>query len=88
SWLARFRCVLCYYDGHQEPQFFEGICEGRIEVRPLGQGGFGYDPLFYSLELQKGLGVASEEEKALVSHRSRAVSAFLSWVRSHPHMLT
>ncbi|MEG0832107.1 MAG: non-canonical purine NTP pyrophosphatase [Acidaminococcaceae bacterium] len=40
---------------------------------PLGEGGFGYDPLFWSTELHMGLGEATLEEKNKVSHRSKAI---------------
>ncbi|MGE5479827.1 MAG: non-canonical purine NTP pyrophosphatase, partial [Chloroflexota bacterium] len=40
---ARFRCVICFYDG-AKPQFFEGACEGRISNEEAGENGFGYDP--------------------------------------------
>jgi XTP/dITP diphosphohydrolase len=80
---ARFRCVLCYYDGVNPPQFFEATTEGHISTHPKGNQGFGYDPIFYSSELKKTLGVASAEEKAKVSHRARAVRKFLSWINNN-----
>ena len=39
----------------------------------LGNEGFGYDPLFWSTELHKGLGEATMEEKNQVSHRAKAI---------------
>lgn len=77
-WTARFRSVLCYFDG-QKAIFFEGTVEGRILPAPLGQKGFGYDPVFYSSELKKGFGEATTDEKAFVSHRARAAKLFLDW---------
>lgn len=57
----------------------EYVCEGRVEGEILnekaGDGGFGYDPLFYSYDLKKSFGVASAEEKNKVSHRGRALRA-------------
>lgn len=76
---ARFRCVLCYFDGKKVPQFFEGVAEGRITDRPQGSQGFGYDPLFFSPVLNKTFGQATKEEKDLVSHRSEAVRRFIAW---------
>lgn len=76
---ARFRCVLCYYDGVGPAHFFEGTTEGTISLLPKGTEGFGYDPIFYSSELKKTLGEALPSEKARVSHRARAVSKFLTW---------
>jgi len=51
----------------------EGSCEGRIATAPRGSGGFGYDPIFVSLELGRTVGEASVAEKARVSHRARAM---------------
>ncbi|MBR2970528.1 MAG: RdgB/HAM1 family non-canonical purine NTP pyrophosphatase [Clostridia bacterium] len=57
----------------------EFVCEGRVEGEILteksGEGGFGYDPLFYSYDLKKSFGVATAEEKNGVSHRGRALRA-------------
>lgn len=79
AWTARFLCVLCYYDGGKAVRFFEGKTAGVISPRPRGERGFGYDPIFYSPELGKTFGEASFDEKQNVSHRARAVSAFLEW---------
>jgi XTP/dITP diphosphohydrolase len=54
------------------PQYFEGICAGRILEATSGGAGFGYDPLFWSDELEKSFGDASDHEKDSVSHRARA----------------
>ncbi len=71
---ARYRCVLVYLPGHGAiPRVLEGSCSGRILEEPKGQGGFGYDPLFYSDELGKSFGEASAAEKDAVSHRGRAL---------------
>ena len=48
---------------------------GKITNEPMGNGGFGYDPVFFSDELEKTFGEASLEEKNTVSHRSRALKA-------------
>ncbi len=82
--LARFRCVLCYYDGVNEPQFFEATTEGCISSEPKGGHGFGYDPIFYSTELGKTLGEASPDEKSRISHRARAVQKFLTFMQKQP----
>ncbi len=51
----------------------QGEAEGEITYEPRGQGGFGYDPIFYSGEIQKTFAQATEEEKNRVSHRKRAL---------------
>jgi len=71
---ARFVCALhlAFADG-KPPLVAEGVVAGRILEAAEGDGGFGYDPLFFSPELGKPFAVASPEEKASVSHRGRAL---------------
>ena len=59
------------------PAVFEGSCAGRVLEAPRGDGGFGYDPYFYSDELGKTFGQAGAEEKDAVSHRGRALRALV-----------
>ena len=56
----------------------QGTCQGEILFAPRGENGFGYDPVFYSPELKKTFSEATEEEKGTVSHRGRALRAFLT----------
>ena len=51
----------------------EGTVSGTITHEPIGDGGFGYDPIFYSDELKKTFAQATEEEKNKISHRARAL---------------
>lgn len=53
----------------------EGEVNGEIMHEPMGDNGFGYDPIFYSYELKKAFAQASDEEKNSVSHRGRALRA-------------
>lgn len=82
TWTARFRCLLCYFDGEEEV-IFEAVTEGRIADAPQGTQGFGYDPIFHSTDLGKTFGIASDEEKARVSHRGRAAHQFLAWAQKN-----
>jgi len=66
------------------PQVFEGSCQGRITTEPQGTGGFGYDPLFHSNDLEKTFGQANPEEKNAVSHRGRAFRALAKWLAENP----
>ena len=66
---ARFVCSLVLISPGGEVNSFEGICEGEILFLPRGRGGFGYDPVFYSRDLEKGFAEATSEEKRRVSHR-------------------
>ena len=67
-------CVaLCFADGREVTA--SGRTYGRILEKAEGEGGFGYDPLFYSDELGMSFGLASAEEKNAVSHRGKALAA-------------
>lgn len=72
---AHFVCCIAYCDGEREFTV-EGRCEGRILFAETGDGGFGYDPLFYSEDLKKSFGEAEMAEKSAVSHRGRALGLF------------
>ncbi len=74
---AYFACAvaLVFPDGREVTA--EGRSYGEILYAPRGEGGFGYDPLFYSEELKKSFAEAGEEEKNGVSHRGRALRALL-----------
>ena len=71
-------CVVIATPGG-EVQPFYGECRGEILQGPRGDGGFGYDPLFYSPELGRTFAEVSEEQKGRVSHRGRALRSFLTW---------
>lgn len=70
---AHFACSVCYIGENGKPLFGEGFTRGRILFEEIGDKGFGYDSLFYSDDLQKSFGEATEEEKNSVSHRYRAL---------------
>lgn len=55
----------------------EGECAGELLEEQRGEGGFGYDPLFYSPELGKSLAEAEPAEKNAISHRGRALAALV-----------
>ena len=83
---ARYRCVLVYLTSYNTvPQVFDGTCTGRILEQPRGDGGFGYDPLFLSDDLEKTFGEATAEEKDRVSHRGRALLLFLQAIKPRPN---
>lgn len=71
---ARFACSVCYIGEDGRTVFGEGYTEGRILFEEIGERGFGYDSLFYSADLGKSFGEATENEKNSVSHRFRALS--------------
>lgn len=73
---ARYVCAAAYVDASRA-LVAEGDTRGRILLEAAGTGGFGYDPLFWSDELQTAFGLVSREVKGEVSHRARAVRALL-----------
>lgn len=75
---ARYRCVVAYVPAlTAQAQLVEATCEGRILTAPRGTQGFGYDPLFFSDELQVTFAEASAAAKHRVSHRGRAFRALI-----------
>jgi XTP/dITP diphosphohydrolase len=72
---ARFRCVIALVEPDGREQLAEGTVDGFIAEAPRGSGGFGYDPVFFYPPLGRTLAELTEEERARVSHRARAVAA-------------
>ena len=77
--ICRFRCALAVANPNGKiVAEADGSCDGLLLHEPLGDKGFGYDPLFWSTELHKGLGEALPEEKNKISHRGKAVKKLIS----------
>lgn len=74
---AHFTSAIALVDPNGRELLAEGHTHGRILLEETGNGGFGYDCLFFSDDLQKSFGVATAEEKNQVSHRFRALQAML-----------
>ena len=53
--------------------FAEGKIEGTITRSPFGEGGFGYDPIFYVVRFGKTTAELTAEEKNAISHRGQAL---------------
>ncbi len=70
---AAFECVISIAVPSGPALTYEGRCEGEITVKPEGDSGFGYDPIFYYPEYGKTFAEISGEEKNRVSHRGRAL---------------
>jgi len=66
--------VLLRHAGDPQPLIAEGVWHGRILEAPRGDGGFGYDPIFFDPELGLGAAELAPEVKNRVSHRGRALS--------------
>ncbi len=72
---ARFRCVIALVDPRGAERVVEGTVEGVITLAPRGDGGFGYDPVFFYPPLGRTLAELSADDKSRVDHRGAAVRA-------------
>lgn len=72
---ARFVCTLVFVDEDGAELTARGVVEGKIGYEPRGDQGFGYDPLFFPDDFAgaKTFAEVSQDEKAEVSHRGRAL---------------
>lgn len=69
---AKYVCCLVYYDNGKIVTA-TGETYGKILYEREGSSGFGYDPIFYSDDLKKSIGLSTPEEKNKISHRYRAL---------------
>lgn len=72
---ARFHCVAALSDGDEVLATADGVVEGRIALEPTGDGGFGYDPVFYVSEEGQTMARLPAVKKNRSSHRARAIKA-------------
>lgn len=76
---ARFRTIISLLlDGKE--YLFEGICEGHILNKPVGEKGFGYDAIFVPDGANKSFGEMDTEEKNCFSHRKKAVAKLVQFL--------
>lgn len=71
---ARFRCVIALCEPTGAEVLVEGVCEGRILIEARGEGGFGYDPVFFVPSFGRTFAEMSVAEKDGISHRGRAMA--------------
>jgi len=69
---ARFVCALVLTQPDGVVWETTGVVEGRLQLPARGQGGFGYDPIFYYPQYGRTLADVTDAEKAAVSHRGQA----------------
>ena len=79
---ARFHCAAAYYDGHRFITA-QGSLEGFIGFQPVGDGGFGYDPIFHPRMDGPSLAQVDMAEKNRISHRGIAFRRLLEAIREH-----
>ena len=73
---ARFMCCLCLASPGEVLIETQGSVEGVITTEPAGEGGFGYDPVFFVPSLGKTVAQIGDDEKNAVSHRGNAMRKF------------
>jgi len=73
---ARFVCCLCLASPREVLLETAGSVEGLIATEPAGEGGFGYDPVFFVPSLGRTVAQLGDEEKNAVSHRGNAMRKF------------
>ncbi|MEX0593416.1 MAG: RdgB/HAM1 family non-canonical purine NTP pyrophosphatase [Balneolaceae bacterium] len=80
---ARFRTVIARVNESGE-QTYEGICSGHILYQRVGEGGFGYDPVFCPEGEERSFAELMPEEKNRISHRGRALQALRNNLADDP----
>ncbi len=76
---ARYQCVIVMMNSEDDPTpiIAQGSLEGRILHAPQGDGGFGYDPLFWLEDKQCSAAELSLDEKNKISHRAKALQSLV-----------
>ena len=80
---AHFICAVACAFPNGDTLEAEGRCDGAIAFAPLGEGGFGYDPVFLIPEKGKTFGQIGPEEKSKISHRGKALAAFAEKLKAY-----
>jgi len=81
---ACFRCVIALATPSGEVEFCSGECRGFITFEPMGEQGFGYDPVFYLPELGQTMAELPLEIKNQVSHRGQAARKVYQVLKKQP----
>lgn len=77
---AHFSTVIAFIKG-DELKMFEGVCPGKISTVPVGNNGFGYDPIFVPDEADgRTFAQMTDDEKNAVSHRGKATEKFIKHI--------
>ena len=74
-------CIACAFPDGSDPILAHGRVDGELLEARAGEGGFGYDPIFYYPPFGATFGETSAEQKNTVSHRARALAAFAEALR-------
>ncbi|MGE0002246.1 MAG: RdgB/HAM1 family non-canonical purine NTP pyrophosphatase [Fimbriimonadaceae bacterium] len=77
---ARFVCWVSLQHPGAEPRTFHATCEGRIALEPRGEGGFGYDQIFWLPSLGCTMAELTAAQKHAVSHRGKVLRELAVWL--------
>jgi XTP/dITP diphosphohydrolase len=78
---AQFRTIIAFIDPSGKQHFFEGVCRGEIIAKKRGEKGFGYDPVFVPEGYDLTFAELNSDDKNRISHRGKAMQAFLSFLK-------
>ena len=80
---ARYQCIIVYMRHAKDPTpiICQGSWEGHIALQPRGDGGFGYDPLFFLKDLDCHAAEMDKTEKNRISHRGKATAQLVEQLR-------
>jgi XTP/dITP diphosphohydrolase len=78
---GRFVCVIALVEGGELLGTFRGEVEGEILLEERGDGGFGYDPLFWYPPFASSFGEIDRQRKMQVSHRGKALQALFTYLQ-------
>lgn len=78
---AFYKAVICLI-WNDEVYYFEGICEGTITTEKIGEGGFGYDPIFIPSGHDRTFAELPPDIKNSISHRGKAISKMVAFLKS------
>ena len=74
---ARYVCSICCTFPNGDVIRAEDTCEGSILFDPIGEGGFGYDPIFLPEGYERSMAQLTPDEKNMISHRGKALRKFI-----------
>lgn len=80
---AHFACAIACVFPNGDELTAEGRCDGAIAFAPIGEGGFGYDPVFLVPEMRKTFAQMTADEKSGISHRGRAMEKFVEKLETY-----
>ena len=80
---AHFACAIACAFPNGDTLTAEGKVEGTIAFAPMGEGGFGYDPIFFVPEKRKTFSQLTAEEKNEISHRGVALRDFAAKLENY-----